>query len=365
MLAASFEGTDDHVRRHRFRSIKLAKARQKEKTIRVALVGGETLLGRELQEVMESRGTGAAITAYASTGEGNFGEQEGEAIYLEPLEAESIRDEQAILIAGSPEGALKAYEVSKDPGAKAVLIDCTGHLENQPEARIVAPLMEEPDVHASPVLVIAHPAASALALVLARLERYRRIRHSVVHVFEPASERGKRGVSELHQQTTSLLSFKTLEKKVFDAQLGFNLLSKYGEDAPDKLSTIEQRIERHVATILSRRGEDVSIPMPSLRLVQAPVFHGYSISLWVEFDGDVAVQALGEALASAQIEVRGENDTVPDSVGAASQSGLIAGDIRIDHNNARAAWVWVVADNLRLTADAAVDLISGLRTEQQ
>jgi aspartate-semialdehyde dehydrogenase len=343
----------------------LAKAHQKEKTLRIALVGGETLLGREVREVLESRGTGAAITAYASSGEGNFSEQDGEAVYVEPLEVESVKNNEAILIAGSAEGSLKAYEVSKKAGGKPVLIDCTGHLENRPDARIVAPLMEEPDVHASPVLVIAHPAASALALSLTKLARYRPIQRSVAHIFEPASERGKRGVSELHHQTTSLLSFKPLEKKVFDAQLSFNLLSQYGEDAPDQLSAVEQRVERHVATILSRRHAGVEAPMPSLRIIQAPVFHGYSLSIWVEFAEDITLSDLGEALASAQIEVRGENETVPDSVGAASQSGLIAGDIRIDRNNARAAWFWVVADNLRLTADAAADLINSLRTEQQ
>jgi hypothetical protein len=92
-------------------------------------VGGETLLGRELREVVERRGTGAVITAYASTGEGNFGEEGGEAIYREPLEAQSLSNEDAILIAGSPEGALKAYTLAKAAGGRPVTIDCTGHLD--------------------------------------------------------------------------------------------------------------------------------------------------------------------------------------------------------------------------------------------
>ena len=43
----------------------MAKLHGKDKTLRVALLGGETLLGRELQQVLESR-TGAAITGYAA-----------------------------------------------------------------------------------------------------------------------------------------------------------------------------------------------------------------------------------------------------------------------------------------------------------
>ncbi len=338
----------------------MAKSFSKARAVKVALVGGETLLGHELKEVLESRRSGAAVTEYASTGEGNFGEQEGEAVYLEPLEAHSIREEQAILVAGTPEGALKVYTLTKGAEGHPAVIDCTGHLEHEPEARMVAPLIEEPDVKASWLMIIAHPAASALVLALSRLARYRPIRQAVANIFEPASERGKRGVSELHRQTTDLLSFKPLKKDVFDAQVSFNLLSRYGGEASTQLSKQEQRIERHTATLLSRGSSDATAPMPSIRLIQAPVFHGYSISLWVEFESDVVAGELGEALASAQIEVRSDDLEAPNNVGAAAQSGLSVGDIRIDRNNGRAAWFWIVGDNLRLTADAAADLVSGL-----
>ncbi len=43
------------------------------------------------------------------------------------------------------------------------------------------------------------------------------------------------GVEELQQQTVSLLSFKSLPKAVFDNQLSFNLLARYGEEAPRPL----------------------------------------------------------------------------------------------------------------------------------
>jgi aspartate-semialdehyde dehydrogenase len=327
-------------------------------------VGGETLLGRELREVLGSRVSGAVIKTYASTGEGNFGEEDGEAIYRDPLDAQSLANEHAVLIAGSREGALKAYRLANAAGGRPVLIDCVGDLDHEPEARIIAPLFQQPDLQTTWLLVVAHPAASALALVLRRLADHKHIQRAVTHIFEPASERGKRGVSELHQQTNSLLAFKRLDKHVFDAQLSFNLLSQYGEQAPSKLSVVEQRIETHLATLLGAYSK-TTVPMPSLRLIQAPVFHGYSISAWVEFASDVRGGELGEALASAQIEVRGQNEEAPNSVEAAGQSGLIAGDIRVDRNNPQAAWLWIVTDNLRLTADAAADLITGVGTDLQ
>lgn len=273
----------------------------------------------------------------------------------------AVQDRDALILAGAEAGAWKAYEIVKKAGGRPVLIDCTGYLDHAPEARIVAPLVEALGGIASWLLVVAHPVASALALVLTRLSRHRPMRQAIAHVFEPASERGKRGLGELHQQISSLLSFKPLETSVFDAQLGFNLLCQYGEEAPEKLSTFEQRIERHTATLLSRLRNGVPVPMPSVRLIQAPVFHGYSISLWVEFEAEVRVGDLEQALRSPQIEIRGPDEEPPHSAGAANQSGLIAGDIRIDRNNSRAAWCWMVGDNLRLSADAAADLLTGLR----
>ncbi len=333
--------------------------------MKVALVGGETMLGREIAEVMEKRTPGAALMSFAATGEGNFGEAEGEAVYIEPLEPRTIQDARAVLLAGSAEGAQKAYETSKAQGGRPMIIDCTGHLENQPEARILAPLVSDFELGQSWLFVVAHPAASALAITLKRLARYRKIRQAIAHIFEPASEQGKRGITELQQQTTGLLAFKPLDKQVFDAQLSFNLLSQFGEEAPAKLSAVEARIERDLASILGDELPAPAIPMPSVRVVAAPVFHGYSISLWVEFETDIGAQELGEALASAQIEVRGRNEEPPNNVDAASQSGLIAGDIRADRNNPHASWFWIAADNLRLTGDAATDIVGKLGAKPQ
>jgi aspartate-semialdehyde dehydrogenase len=329
--------------------------------VRLALVGGETLLGKEIKEVIEGRIAGAAITGYAASAEGNFGEQEGEAIYLEPLSATTLTRDQAVLLAGNEEGSQKAYALAKAAGGQPLLIDCNGHLESQPEARIVCPLVEEPDLDTSWLQVVAHPAASAIAFVLTKLIHYAGVQAMVAHVFEPASERGQAGLSELHQQTTSLLAFKPLEKKIYDSQLSFNLLPHYGPEAPLKLSTVEQRIERHVATILSRQEHNGIMPLPSIRLVQAPVFHGYGISLWVEFQGNVGASEVANALASTQIEVRREGDEPPNNAETASQSGLVAGDIRPDHNSPKAVWIWLVGDNLRMTADAATEVVMEIK----
>ena len=337
----------------------MAKLNSKPKT-KLALVGSETLLGTELAEVLKNRAPESNLVTFAASGEGNFADAEGEAVYVEPLDAKTMSESQAVLLAGSSEGAQKAYALAKEAGGRPLLIDCSGYLEHLPEARILAPLLQDPDLRERWLVVIAHPAASSLALILKRLARYRGLKQLVVNIFEPASEYGKKGIGELHQQTANLLAFKPLTKELFDAQLSFNLLAQYGEEAPVKLAATESRIERHLATLLAAEQSGVEIPIPSIRLVAAPVFHGYSMSIWCEFETNVTAGEVGEALACAQIEVRAKDEEPPDNVGAANQSGLIAGDIRVDRNNAHAVWFWVVGDNIRLVADEAADLIVNL-----
>lgn len=336
-------------------------AKLKEKASALALIGAETLLGRELQEVLNNRGGEFTIEPYAASGEGNFGEEDGEAVYREAFETKSFENVRAVLLAGTEAGAQRVLQLSREIAApagtsKPRLIDCTGYLDREPEAWIASSLLDQDAFTAKELLVVAHPAASALSLFLTRLARRKQIRRVIAHIFEPASERGKRGITELQQQTAGLLSFRTLPKEVFDNQLAFNVLAQYGAEAPEKLSNVQARIERHLATLLARQVENV--PPPSLRLIQVPVFHGYSMSVWVEFVDEVKATELGEAVASAQIEVRGAEEEAPHNVGATGQSGLITGDIHVDKNDPHSAWFWLAGDNLRLTADAAVEALN-------
>jgi aspartate-semialdehyde dehydrogenase len=84
------------------------------------------------------------------------------------------------------------------------------------------------------------------------------------------------------------------------------------------------------------------------------VFHGYSISLWIEFESNPGVTGLEQALAGEPVDVRTQETEPPNVVAVAGQSGLAVGTISVDRNNPQAAWLWVVADNLRLQAENAL-----------
>lgn len=318
----------------------------------IAIIGGESLVGREIRELLSALKPSPEVRLI--TGEADSAkmvrDDGGDPILLAPLNENAFEDVDAVFLAGTAESAATAMELAEDGGPP--LIDIAGSLEDHPRARLRAPQLEESRVRpADTVGVIAHPAAVALAMFFKRVSAEFRIERSVVEVFEPASERGQAGLTELQTQTINLLSFKPQPKEVYDAQVGFNLLPEFGKESPNNLEALEARIDRHLATLLLISS---SAPMPSLRLIQAPVFHGYSCSIWIEFADPPEIDLLEEAIASAQIEVRRADEEAPHNVGVAGQSGLTVGGIRKDRNDPRACWLWLVVDNLRMTAETAV-----------
>jgi aspartate-semialdehyde dehydrogenase len=332
----------------------------------IALVGSDSLLGREIRDLAATAEPQLHLRLIAADEEksGTLTRLGDEPAVVEELDQDALSSARAVLLAGSAESSRKALELAGEEPDFAI-VDLTYAAEERPDARLRAPMVEfgmaefgadsvDGLAEEAAVHVIAHPAAIALALFLRRLQFHDPIHRSVIQIFAPASEHGVKGVEELQNQTVSLLSFKSLPQTVFDAQIGFTMLAKYGQEAPVALDESELRIERHLATLLGLPGDGEGAPMPSLRLIQAPVFHGYSFSAWVEFEENPGVEALENGLAIPAVDVRSRELDPPNNVGQAGQSGISIGAIAPDRNQPEACWFWLAADNLRLAAENAV-----------
>lgn len=311
----------------------------------IALVGSESLLGKEIREVVRERSLPFRLIHIGAEKEeaGRITEEGDEPVVITALDQTNLASADAVLLAGTSVSSHKAWDLLAG-NRETPVIDVSRTLEDIPSARLAAPLVETAEPHQSNPSIIAHPAAIAIAMCLGRLAEYK-VRRSLVEVFEPASERGQAGIDELHQQTLKLFQFKGMPKEIYDEQLAFNMLARWGDEADPQLDQIEQTIERHLASLMAAG----KVAMPSLRLVQAPVFHGYSFSLWVEFENVPTKENLAMALLA--------EDTTPHNAGVAGQNGISVGDIRPDRNHPRAFWIWMVADNLRLPAENALQLL--------
>jgi len=330
-----------------------AKSRT-DATYRVAIVGAGTLKGKELADVLPDTSF-PAVDIKLFDEDALLGHLEpvgDEVTFVQKATRENLEGVDFAFFASHAEFTRKTWELAQSAGAG--IVDLSYGLEDVPGAKVRSGWLERelrqapaPELEPGPV-VVAHPAAVVLALLLVRAQKVAKIRSAIATVFEPASEHGRAGMDELHEQTVNLLSFQDMPKKVFDAQVAFNLIARYGEESKPTLETAERRILAHYKAITAG-----AAPTPSLLLVQAPIFHGHVFSLYVELESPRAVGDLSQALAGEHVGLTRLDDT-PSNVNAAGQEDVLAW-VRPDAQRDSGFWIWAAADNLRLTAYNAID----------
>jgi len=322
---------------------------------RVAIVGAATLKGKEVAEVLNDRNFPSADIKLLDDDE-SLGQLEttgDEISFIQSVRAEQFEKVDFTFFASDPECTLKNWKTAQKAGS--AIVDLSFALEDTPGAVIRAPLIERqlgqvpaPQLQPAPA-VVAHPAAVVLALLLLRAQKGGGIKRVVATIFEPASEHGQKGMDELHEQTVNLLSFQQLPKKIFDTQVAFNLVTRYGEQSAGTLIGVEQRVLKHYSRITGKQA-----PVPSLLMVQAPIFHGHAFALHLELEQAVDIESMSRALAGEHVVVTHLADDSPSNVNAAGQGDVLV-SLLPDANLSTGLWLWAAADNLRLAATTAVE----------
>ncbi len=322
---------------------------------KVAVVGGATLKGKEVAELLNDRNFPTADVKLLDDDEslGQLESMGDEVTFIQNVRAEQFENVDFTFFASDPECTRKNWRTAQHYGG--AIVDLSYALEGEPTARVRAPWIERELGQRSPSelqpgpVVVAHPAAIVLALLLIRARKTGQVNRLIATVFEPASEHGQRGMDELHQQTVNLLSFQQLPKAVFDVQVAFNMVTRYGEASSPTLESIEGRVLKHFEQIA---GSD--LPRPSVLMVQAPIFHGHAFSIYLELEKTVAVGDLAQALAGEHVSITRLASDSPSNVNAAGQGEILV-SVGRDANHENGYWLWAAADNLRIAASTAVE----------
>jgi aspartate-semialdehyde dehydrogenase len=337
------------------------------KEYRIGIIGASSLAGKELSEELGTSSLAAADFVLLDVEDvaGQVTSAADEVSFIQRLEKASFDRMDFAFFAGEAAETKKHWLDARRAGAS--IIDLTYALDGEKDVLVRAPWVTEvlaektprsfPDLN-TPAVVAAHPVAVMLALVAARLQAKLALTSVAATVMEPASEYGRSAMDELHQQTVNLLSFQTLPREQYDAQVSFNLLPELGEAAKVKLGATEQRIRRHYGSL-----SDGRLATLALQMVQAPVFHGYVLSVMVELGMGATVDEVEAALAGDHIDVvSGESDP-PSNLSAAGQEDIM---VRVkkdsgDGDKGTRFWIWLATDNLKLAALNAIACATELR----
>jgi aspartate-semialdehyde dehydrogenase len=323
------------------------------RVLRGAVVGASTLLGKELAE--ELNGSDAVVWELTLLDGPEAGGQitaaGDEALVIQTVSAEAFGGIDVVFFAGEAALAREFWQAAHAAGASVV--DLTGALEGLPGVLVRSGWIAEgaaPDL-ATVAVVAAHPVAAVLALIEIRLRELGLMR-LVATVLLPASEMGSAGVDELQQQTVGLLTFKTLPKDVFDAQVAFNVLAAVGGAAKVDLERVRSTIARQAGLLA---GESDVL---ALQVVQAPVFHGYAASVFLEMAAGVDEAEVRSALQGGVLQMVGEGDS-PSNENVAGESEMV---LRLEAAGGDGFWLWMAGDNLRLAASNAAGCAQELAT---
>jgi aspartate-semialdehyde dehydrogenase len=176
-------------------------------------------------------------------------------------------------------------------------------------------------------------------------------RRVVMNFFSPASERDKAGVAELSEQTVKLLSLQSIPQEVFDCQVAFNMLDRWGAGSAEKLADVREGMAREVRDYLGGRA-----PVPAVCLIQAPVFYGHAFSAFVEFGKPVESARFAERLEAAGFQMAAGDDAGPSNVSVAGEAKAVLGMAVPDGGVEHGYWFWGATDNYRLPASNAIQI---------
>jgi aspartate-semialdehyde dehydrogenase len=321
---------------------------------RVAIVGAASLKGKEIAEILRERNFPAVDVRLLDDDEslGRLEAAGDEMNFIQSIRSEQFERVDFAFFTSDPRSTSNNWKAARDLGD--TIVDLSFALEDEAGASIRSPWIERqagqpvaPELQPGPV-VVAHPAATVLAMLALRSQKAGKIERMVATVFEPASENGQKGMDELHEQTVNLLSFQELPKNVFDIQVAFNMVARYGQRSRLALDAVSQRIRKHYQHIASAAVE------PALQVLQAPVFHGHGFSVYLEMEKPIALADISQALAGEHVVVSGSPEDAPTNVSAAGQGDILV-SLTVDANRKNGLWLWATTDNLRVAGLTAVE----------
>jgi aspartate-semialdehyde dehydrogenase len=327
---------------------------------RIVIAGASSLLGAELKSLLEeSRFASWDLSLVdEETAVGTLTEAGGEPAVIQPVEEGTFSRAKLIFFAGSAAFTERNLPAARDSGA--FVIDLSGATLSVDGVLVCFALDSFAKGSQPGTTLYAVPSAPGLVAgrLLDALGRVALSRLSIVF-FRPVSEAGRAGIEELEAQTSQLLSFQSIGQPIFDTQVAFNLLDHYGPASREHLQSIRDRIRREVSVASAQSAVSMKV-LPSIQVLHAPVFYGYTFVANSELKPGQTPEALVEVLRKSGFSLESKESSPLGNIIAAGDSVVHLSIPEDDPAQPGTWWLWGAADNIRLPAATAVKLAEKL-----
>ena len=324
----------------------------------MVIAGASSLLGAELKSLLEE--SKFADWDFRLVDEedaaGTLTEAAGEATVIQPVEEGSFDKAKCIFFAGSADFTQANLEVAQRSGA--ILVDLSGLSMAFVNTFVWYPGREKlkgQDFPAGAKLTaVPSAAAEGVARLSLALQAFG-LEHLTATVLQPVSASGKPGIQELETQTTQLLSFQPPGKDVFDVQVAFNSLDRFGPARQARSQATRLTLRGEIAACL--RGQSV---LPAVDLIHVPTFYGVTFSACAKLSDGSDKEKIAEACRQQGFTILDEWGKGPDNISVAGEAAIQLSKAHSDSLQPSSWWFWGAADNIRLPAANAVKLAERL-----
>jgi aspartate-semialdehyde dehydrogenase len=324
---------------------------------RIVIAGASSLLGAELKSLLEESLFAASDFRLVDEESlaGLLTEAGGEPAVVQPVEEDTFNRAWIIFCTGSMAFTKRNLQLAKRSGAR--IVDLSGELAGLPDVQAWLPKLQSTEVststpHAGLYCIPSAPAEIIIRIAIALVPLNLTTLSAVA--FQPVSSSGgKAGIEELESQTGQLLSFQSVGKQVFDTQVAFTMLDRFGAASHHQLQPSLEMLRREVRAVV----KDTRVP--AVQLLHAPVYYGTTVCACAFLDPTIAAADIVKSCEATGFSITGE-ELPPSNVSSAGETSLQLAVPQPDAGSPGSWWFWAAADNLRLPASNAIKLAEKL-----
>jgi len=318
-----------------------------KRPFRVALIGTDSLRGQEIKNLLSvKRFPLASIDFFDPDVEEEYSKLtqfQDEPKVVHHLDPQALDGLDLVFLAAGEETSRNYGRLALAKGFQA--IDLSGTFNGDESVPLVVAGVndEAAALERYPLIANPRPAAIILASLLHRLIGRFGVTSAVAFILQPASAFDQAGIRELADQSTAMLSGASPRKEVFKEQVAFNLLSRTEALDAAGFSCGERQVISEVRRVLGLPGFPIT-----LSIIQAPVFHTYSIMAYVELAKPAGIPEIEAVYRRSRLfKIGPRSGSCPvSSMSVAGKEQIFIGQIKKEQDRPNAFWIWTVTDNL-------------------
>ncbi len=317
-----------------------------KKAVKVGILGATGAVGQEMMKILAERNFPVALLRPIASGRSAGKTLSFKGQDVEIVEASDGAFEGRDSGRGAADNDIAELFAPAIVKAGAVFVDNSSAFRLTPDVPLVIPEINPEDAlkHHG---IISNPNCTTIVTLVAinALAKESPIETIIASSYQAVSGAGKNGIDELHNEVVALQEGKTLEPKVFQYQIAYNVIPQIGGEQFMGYTSEEMKMQNEGRKILHLPEMKVSCTC-----VRVPVVRSHSVSVVLRTKEKISVERARELIAKApgcRLVDDLKNKQYPMPLDTSDQDIVFVGRIRDDLTDERGLNLWCCGDQVR------------------